>query len=375
MLNPFVPPEALWERLLSTFPSATAPTLVHRAYDVASRAHANQRRKEGTPYLVHPLRVALILAEERGLTDAEMVAAALLHDVVEDSAFTVEDVAAQISPAAADLVRWLTKPPAENGDTEARDAAYFTALLDAPLAARLVKLADRLDNVRYLHTACNPRWARAYRAETRRWVLPIADRTDAWFAAHLRTYAGDETLQPWETRATRILYTAEPWLTLVADTIERKPDDPTPVEDFYRVQSPEYVLVVPRFADGRYLTLRQYRHGVGCIFHQFPAGVVDAGETPRRAAERELLEETGYIAERWVSLGAYVVDVNRGSGRAHFYLADGIVPYQGERPPSDDLEAHEVVILSREAIAAQVTLGTFHSLACVAAFALAEQTR
>nr|WP_290666063.1 HD domain-containing protein [Ardenticatena sp.] len=373
MLNPFVPPDVLWERLSSTFPSSTAPTLVHRAYDVASRAHAHQRRKEGTPYLVHPLRVALILAEERAITDADLVATALVHDVVEDSSLTIADVATLVSPAVADLVRWLTKPPAQDGDKAARDAAYFTALYDAPLGARLVKLADRLDNVRYLHTACDPRWARAYRAETRRWLVPLADRTDAWFAAHLRSYVGDETLQPWETRATRTLYAAEPWLTLVADTIERVPDDPAPIAPFYRIQSPEYVLVVPRFADGRYLTLRQYRHGMGCIFHQFPAGVVDAGETPRVAAERELLEETGYTAARWVALGAYVVDVNRGSGRAHLYLADEITPHDGMRPVSDDLEAHEMVVLSREEIAAQIRLGLFHSLACVAAFALAER--
>ncbi|MBI3968104.1 MAG: bifunctional (p)ppGpp synthetase/guanosine-3',5'-bis(diphosphate) 3'-pyrophosphohydrolase, partial [Chloroflexi bacterium] len=117
--------------------------LVARAYALASRVHAGQTRDEGTPYLDHPVRVAATLVGV-GYHDAELLAAALLHDALEDSDLTV-DALACLSPRIAEIVATLTKPPLPKLE---RDAVYFGRLATAATDVLLIKIADRLDNVR-----------------------------------------------------------------------------------------------------------------------------------------------------------------------------------------------------------------------------------
>ncbi len=367
MPDPFWPPEWLWRRLCSALGGQVDPR-VRAAYELAARAHAGQRRAEGTPYIVHPLRVALILAEERGVHRADVVAAALLHDVLEDTDVAAGDIARCAGERVAAWVQALTKPPATGVDKAERDAAYFRALLTAPPEARLIKLADRLDNVRFLHLVRDPARCRDYRRETRRWLVPLAEHTDRWFARQLASFAG-ETLRPWEVLDARPLLEAPPWLSVHAERVEVDPAAPA-VDPFYRVEMPEYVVIVPRLPDGRFLVLKGYKHGPRRIVYHVPAGYVEPDEAPLAAARRELVEETGHRAGAWRLLGRFVVDGNRGAGHAHLFLAQEVVPDHAP-PANDDLEQHEVLAMTAGEIKALLDEDLLASLSMAAALGLA----
>jgi guanosine-3',5'-bis(diphosphate) 3'-pyrophosphohydrolase len=124
-----------------------------RAYDVAADAHAEQRRSSGEPYIVHPVGVAEVLAE-LGLDTATIVAA-LLHDVVEDSDITVDDLAAEFGAEAAALVDGVTKLDAiQTSSREEQQAESLRKMFIAMASdsrVLLIKLADRLHNMRTIH--------------------------------------------------------------------------------------------------------------------------------------------------------------------------------------------------------------------------------
>jgi ADP-ribose pyrophosphatase len=98
-------------------------------------------------------------------------------------------------------------------------------------------------------------------------------------------------------------------------------------------------------------------------------GYLDPGETPLAAAQRELLEETGYEAADWIDLGHYPVDGNRGAGTAYLFLARGAYPVTD--PDADDLEEQEVLHLSRAEVETALAAGQFKVLPWAAAVALA----
>ncbi len=126
--------------------------LIRRAYDVAVVAHDGQIRVSGDPYIVHPVAVAAILAD-LGLDDATL-AAALLHDAVEDTAVTLEQVVADFGPEVATMVDGMTKLDRVRFENkEAQQAASMRKMLVAmakDIRVLLIKLADRLHNMRTL---------------------------------------------------------------------------------------------------------------------------------------------------------------------------------------------------------------------------------
>jgi (p)ppGpp synthase/HD superfamily hydrolase len=136
---------------VSEVPSPAGPqdTLVRRAYAFAEAAHRGQRRKDGHAFIAHPVRVARLLAS-RGYDD-EVLAAALLHDVVEDTPVTLAVVRAQFGPRVADLVAWVTENPAL--PTGERKRAYRDRLRRSPQAARAICAADKLCNLADLSEA------------------------------------------------------------------------------------------------------------------------------------------------------------------------------------------------------------------------------
>ena len=156
--------------------------VVHRARALARALHAGQTRKHGTPYVEHPEAVATILADEYPAdVDDTTLVVALLHDLVEDTAATVRDIAANFGPDVADDVDALTK----RGDEYF--AAYAARLGAATPRARLVKAADRLHNLREAPLAGDPAWAARYAAQTRDHVLPLVD--DPWFRTRISAAA------------------------------------------------------------------------------------------------------------------------------------------------------------------------------------------
>jgi guanosine-3',5'-bis(diphosphate) 3'-pyrophosphohydrolase len=150
------------------------------AVDFAVRWHGDQTRPAGEPYVEHLLEAVSVLVEV-GTTDVDILRAAVLHDVVEDTDCSLADVRERFGVRVADLVDWVTKPaPAEGQTREEVRAAYLTRLRGAPDDALLVKLADRLSNVQRLDTHPRPEKHRSYYQETVRWIVPLA-QSHPWF--------------------------------------------------------------------------------------------------------------------------------------------------------------------------------------------------
>jgi ADP-ribose pyrophosphatase len=94
--------------------------------------------------------------------------------------------------------------------------------------------------------------------------------------------------------------------------------------DFYVIEAPDWINVIPLTGDGRVVLIEQYRHGTGEISLEIPGGMVDAGESPREAAARELLEETGYEAGEVALLGKLRPNPAIQDNWIHTYVARGV---------------------------------------------------
>ena len=124
---------------------------IKEAYRVAREAHKNQKRKSGEPYIIHPIAVARIAGLELQL-GANPVIAAFLHDVVEDTHYTVDEVEQKFGADVAFLVRVVTKQKKDHYEMS-KQLDNFKQILDSvryDIRAILVKLADRLHNMRPL---------------------------------------------------------------------------------------------------------------------------------------------------------------------------------------------------------------------------------
>ena len=127
--------------------------LIRKAFDVAMDAHKDQRRKSGEAYFFHPIAVAKIVASEIGLGSTS-IAAALLHDVVEDTPITVEDIERMFNPKVAQLVEGLTKiskvQKEMNASMQAENFRKMLLTLNDDVRVILIKIADRLHNMQTL---------------------------------------------------------------------------------------------------------------------------------------------------------------------------------------------------------------------------------
>lgn len=169
--------------------------LLTKALALAETIHEGQYRKPSKldperkdPYIVHPMRVALILFEELGIKDHESICAALLHDVVEDSngRVTTNDLERRFGRIIALMVSVLTKPaPDKKISREEQLKTYHERIAQAAIPTRLVKLCDRLDNMRECVMCNDPKFQSRYLEETRAEYLPVAEATDAYLHAEL----------------------------------------------------------------------------------------------------------------------------------------------------------------------------------------------
>lgn len=152
----FTPPEELYKELidkvLAYHPSADI-SMIEKAYKVASKAHEGQLRKSGEPYIMHPLCVAIILAELE--LDKETIVAGILHDVVEDTIMTSEEIAEEFSEEVAFLVDGVTKLTqlkltTDKIEVQAENLRKMFLSMAKDIRVILIKLADRLHNLRTL---------------------------------------------------------------------------------------------------------------------------------------------------------------------------------------------------------------------------------
>ena len=149
---------------------------VYRAYELAEEAHRPQRRKSGEPYILHPIAVAMIMANEIGL-GANPVCAALLHDVVEDTDHTVKEIREMFGDDVATLVNVVTKRKSEKYETSLQVDNYKQMLqsIHYDIRALLLKLADRLHNMRTLKSM-PPHKQLKIASETDYFYAPLANR-------------------------------------------------------------------------------------------------------------------------------------------------------------------------------------------------------
>lgn len=149
---------------------------VRKAYLLAKEAHAPQKRKSGEPYILHPIAVALIVAKELQL-DANTVITAFLHDVVEDTPYTVEDIRQRFGNDVAGLVNVVTKQKKETYQTTKQVDNYqqILASLHYDIRAVMVKISDRLHNMRTLQSM-RPDKQMKIAGETDCFYAPLANR-------------------------------------------------------------------------------------------------------------------------------------------------------------------------------------------------------
>jgi len=143
------------------------------------------------------------------------------------------------------------------------------------------------------------------------------------------------------------------------------------IVDWPWVITPDYVNVLVRTVDGKFLCFRQSKYALEGDSLAPVGGYMEPGEVPLAAAQRELLEETGYTSDEWHSLGSYVVDANRGAGTANLFLA---LNARFERAPvPDDLEPQTLLLLTRDELQSALEAGQFKVLAWAALVSLGLQ--
>ena len=151
---------------------------IRAAFDFAEAAHAGQLRKDGSPFVTHPLAVAQILAEELHL-DSESIAAALLHDTIEDTAATHEDIARQFSPTIADLVEGVSKLTrvhyTSKAEEQMENLRKMLMAMAKDIRVILIKISDRLHNMRTMEYQ-TPEKQKQKSYETMEIYAPIAHR-------------------------------------------------------------------------------------------------------------------------------------------------------------------------------------------------------
>ncbi|HYT98363.1 MAG TPA: NUDIX hydrolase [Casimicrobiaceae bacterium] len=144
--------------------------------------------------------------------------------------------------------------------------------------------------------------------------------------------------------------------------IVRLPDGATTIREYIVHQGA--VLVVPVLADGRFVVERQFRYPLHRVFLEFPAGKLDAGESPLATAQRELTEETGYTAAKWTRLGLIHPTVSYSTEAIEIFVADDLT-HVGRK--LDDGEFLDVAEMTGEALFAALDAGELTDAKTVAA--------
>jgi len=171
----------------------------------------------------------------------------------------------------------------------------------------------------------------------------------------------------WRAAERRLILDCSPWLRVWEEKVTLP--NGHRIESYLITRERDYAMVFALTDDGRVPLVRQYKHGAGKPMLDLPAGYLDEEETPVACAQRELLEETGYVCAHWLALASGVIDSNRGMTRAHLFLATG-----GSRvsaPQLDDTEDLICTLHTLEELRTMVRSGAIESLASITGILLA----
>ncbi len=149
----------------------------------------------------------------------------------------------------------------------------------------------------------------------------------------------------WETLSSEYLI-RRPWLTARRDKV-RLPNGVVN-DEFYILEYPDWVNVIAITTEGKYVLVRQYRHGIRETRFELPAGVIEPGEDPIEGAKRELQEETGYGGGEWTKMMSLSGNASTTNNLSHTFLAVGVEKVSGQHlDATEDIEVH---LLARDEV-------------------------
>ena len=174
-------------------------------------------------------------------------------------------------------------------------------------------------------------------------------------------------MKRWKTLKKKVVLNDAPWLVVEHRRV-KLPDGRT-IAKWPWVSTPDYVNVVAETTDRKFLCFKQVKYAVNKPMLGIVGGYMEKEESPLSAAKRELLEETGYKAEKWINLGTYRICPNRGFAIGSLFLARKAKLVA--KPTNDDLEELRLIKLTRSQLESALLNGKFKILAWALAVALA----
>ena len=176
-----------------------------------------------------------------------------------------------------------------------------------------------------------------------------------------------KTLAPWTVVRREEVFAAAPWIRVERQRV-RLPDGRV-IDDYHRIALADCVIIYAETREGTVIVERQYKHGPESVGLSLPAGTLNEGEDPLEAAQRELLEETGFAAELWQALGSFTANGNYGCGKVHLLYAQRACKVV--EPASGDLEEMEILEMRPSELLEAMKQGKVSLLGAAAAVALA----
>lgn len=159
-------------------------------------------------------------------------------------------------------------------------------------------------------------------------------------------------IQKWTTLSSKMAFEHR-WYRLRQDTVALP--DGTVIDDFFVSERPDIATVLPITEDGQIVFVRQYRHGIGKILLELPAGTFESDELPLAVAKRELAEETGYVTEDWAAIATFYNSPVKQNNRIHLFKAQNVRLMQAQQ--LDTTEQIEVVTKPLDSILSLIAAG------------------
>jgi ADP-ribose pyrophosphatase len=170
----------------------------------------------------------------------------------------------------------------------------------------------------------------------------------------------------WETQSSTLLFEIQSRIRVELETV--KLPDGALVSDYLQVRMGSFAVVYATTVEGKVVCIRQYKHGPRRVSLTLPAGHLEQGEDAVSAARRELLEETGFVGEKYTLAGSCAVNGNQGCGTAHLVFATMCQPVTA--PVGGDLEAMTLELLTADEIRNALFSGQVSVLAHAAAIGM-----